>query len=56
MESSRFTPYINNDTVPKEARDWLLWNLHQIKQAGSFIPYVRVDNDRHNREDLLSNI
>ncbi|MCB1851976.1 MAG: hypothetical protein KDI83_14565 [Gammaproteobacteria bacterium] len=56
VESSRFTPYVHNDTAPKEARDYLFWNLHQIEHAGSFTPYVRVDNDRDNREDLLSNI
>ena len=56
VAASPKSAYIPVDTGPKEIRDDLLWNLHELEDASSYTPYVQIDNDRDDREVLLNNI
>lgn len=56
LAASPKSAYIRADTGPKDVRDYLLWNLHEIENVSNYTPYVHIENDRDNRDDLLFSI
>lgn len=56
VKASPGEPYVRVDSGPKEMNDYLLWNLHEIENAGNFEPYVQTEGERDNRDDQINNI
>jgi len=56
VTESPYTPYIQAYHGPQDIEGDTLNNLHDLKNASRFVPYVRVDDDRDNSQDMLSNL
>ena len=56
VTASSFSPYIQVDQGPRGTEGDLLSNLHEVAPSAVFIPYVRVESNQDNRDDLLNQV
>ena len=56
VTASPYVPYVQAYHGPQDIEEDTLSNLHNLKDASRFVPYVRVYDDRDNSEDMLSHL
>jgi len=50
------TPYVRVDSGPRGTESDLLSNLHEVESSSRFIPYVQIEGDRDDRDNLIDQI
>ena len=57
VEASSFVPYVGSHRGPQGTEDDVLSNLDKVRgSSGTFTPYVQVEGDRDNVDDLIDNV
>ena len=57
IDASKYVPYVRADQGPNGTETDVLSNLREIIQRSSHsTPYVQVEGDRDNRDDLINNV